>query len=152
MATVTATLTPEPASGAVAVRSENRVRDFSPLSWPRVGVEVPISLERTGENGSVYDDSRRQILNYLRARYYDPTTAQFLSRDPLVDSTMSPYAYVNGNPLNASDPLGLWGISISCDACGNFIHAAANVVVDTENDVKRGAGTTTGHWVIGGGV
>jgi RHS repeat-associated protein len=46
-------------------------------------------------------------LYYLRARYYDSTTGQFLSVDPMVDSTLSPYAYVAGNPLNGSDPTGL---------------------------------------------
>jgi RHS repeat-associated protein len=44
---------------------------------------------------------------YLRARYYDPATAQFLTVDPAVATTMSPYAYVAGNPLNAIDPSGL---------------------------------------------
>ena len=44
---------------------------------------------------------------YLRARYYDPSTAQFLTRDPIEDVTRSAYAYVNGNPLNATDPTGL---------------------------------------------
>jgi RHS repeat-associated protein len=44
---------------------------------------------------------------YLRARYYDPSTAQFLSRDPLVAMTREPYAYTAGNPLNSSDPTGL---------------------------------------------
>ena len=56
---------------------------------------------------------------YLQARYYDPTTAQFLSLDPAVDSTLSPYAYVAGNPLNATDPSGLdpWGNDVgNCDA------------------------------------
>ena len=47
---------------------------------------------------------------YLRMRYYDPATAQFLSRDPAVSLTRSPYGYVAGNPLNVSDPLGLWGL------------------------------------------
>ena len=47
---------------------------------------------------------------YLRARYYDPWTGQFLARDPLAPLTRSPYAYVNGNPLNAIDPTGLFGI------------------------------------------
>jgi RHS repeat-associated protein len=51
-------------------------------------------------------------LQYLRARYYDPKTAQFISVDPLNAITGSPYGYVYGNPLNASDPSGLWlGIS-----------------------------------------
>ena len=44
---------------------------------------------------------------YLRARYYDPATGQFLSRDPIEAITRSPYAYVHGNPLNYTDPLGL---------------------------------------------
>lgn len=45
---------------------------------------------------------------YLRARYYDPATGQFLTRDPLVALTRSAYGYVGGNPLNGSDPLGLF--------------------------------------------
>ena len=32
---------------------------------------------------------------------------QFLSRDPAVATTLSPYAYVDGNPLNGVDPSGL---------------------------------------------
>ena len=95
------------APGAAAAHRENRVRGSRPLSWDRLGVDVPITLERTGENSDVYDGSRRQILYYLRARYYDPTTAQFLTRDPLVAKTMSPYGYAAGDPLNASDPSGL---------------------------------------------
>lgn len=46
---------------------------------------------------------------YLRNRYYDPTTANFLTPDPLRDLTKSPYAYTHGNPLQFVDPLGLWG-------------------------------------------
>ena len=38
------------------------------------------------------------------------TRAHFISRDPLVSLTRSPYGYVGGNPLNATDPLGLWGL------------------------------------------
>jgi hypothetical protein len=34
-------------------------------------------------------------------------TAQFLSRDPVVDQTHQPYGYVGDNPLNAVDPSGL---------------------------------------------
>lgn len=47
-------------------------------------------------------------LYYLRARYYDPTTTQFLSVDPLADITQAIYTYASNNPLNTSDPLGLW--------------------------------------------
>lgn len=49
----------------------------------------------------------------MRARYYDPATAQFLSVDPLVGLTQSPYGYVGGDPVNSIDPSGL------CDSQGN---------------------------------
>ena len=40
-------------------------------------------------------------------RYYDPSTDQFISVDPMVDTTGQPYVFVNDNPLNATDPIGL---------------------------------------------
>jgi len=46
-------------------------------------------------------------LIYLRARYHDPATAQFLGRD-LLPSRANPYGYVHQNPLNSSDPSGLY--------------------------------------------
>ncbi|MGH2357661.1 MAG: RHS repeat-associated core domain-containing protein [Candidatus Limnocylindria bacterium] len=43
----------------------------------------------------------------MRARYYDPATGQFLTRDPIEAITRSPYAYVFNNPVNLTDPTGL---------------------------------------------
>ncbi len=40
-------------------------------------------------------------------RYYDPSTDSFISVDPDVQETDQPYVFVNDNPLNATDPLGL---------------------------------------------
>jgi RHS repeat-associated protein len=62
-------------------------------------------------------------LYYLRARYYDPTTAQFLSRDPLASMTGEPYGYVNDNPLNGSDPSGLCGLWGN-DTCFSHVTSA----------------------------
>lgn len=45
-------------------------------------------------------------LYYMRARYYEATTAQFLSRDPIVASTRQPYSYSADNPLQFKDPSG----------------------------------------------
>ena len=45
-------------------------------------------------------------LTYNIGRYYDPTTGQFLTVDPLVDQTGQPYAYASGNPVNSTDPSG----------------------------------------------
>jgi hypothetical protein len=55
---------------------------------------------------------------YLVNRYYDPSTAQFSSVDPLVDITQQPYAYVGDNPLNNTDPAGL-GVSCSY-SCASY--------------------------------
>jgi RHS repeat-associated protein len=46
-------------------------------------------------------------LIYLRAREYDPATAQFLSVDPLKAVSGEPYTYAFNNPLNLRDPSGL---------------------------------------------
>ncbi|HEX8221738.1 MAG TPA: RHS repeat-associated core domain-containing protein [Chloroflexia bacterium] len=51
---------------------------------------------------------RESKLVYLRARYYDPSTQQFINRDPLVGASGEPYGYVGGSPLNGRDPSGLW--------------------------------------------
>jgi RHS repeat-associated protein len=51
-------------------------------------------------------------LLYLRARYYDPATGQFLSPDPWRGNvwrpgTLNRYAYVLNDPINDRDPSGL---------------------------------------------
>ena len=56
-----------------------------------------------------YTDSQTGLV-YMRARWYDPATGQFLSVDPLVVATQQPYAYVADNPLNYTDPFGLCGL------------------------------------------
>jgi RHS repeat-associated protein len=51
-------------------------------------------------------------LYYYRARYYDPQVGRFLSEDPIgFDGGINFYTYVRNNPVNRTDPLGLydWG-------------------------------------------
>ena len=64
-------------------------------------------------------------LQWLRARYYDPTTAQFLTLDPLTASTGARYAYARGNPVTRSDPTGLCnaGCWLAWTAVGLGVHA-----------------------------
>jgi RHS repeat-associated protein len=56
--------------------------------------------------GGEYRDSESGLY-YLRARYFDPTAGQFLSRDRNVAATRSAYGYVHENPVNYRDPSGL---------------------------------------------
>jgi RHS repeat-associated protein len=70
--------------------------------------------------------------SYMRARYYDPTTDQFISRDPIVSATREPYVYVNDNGLNGADPSGLCdGWDLVCRArqsAASVARAAASAV------------------------
>lgn len=52
-------------------------------------------------------DARQTGYTYLRARYYDPNTGQFLTRDPLEVVSRQPYQYAWNNPVNFTDPRGM---------------------------------------------
>lgn len=77
-----------------------------------------------------YTDTASGLI-YLRARYYDPTTGEFISKDPLAAETGAPYAYGRDDPLDTTDPLGLWTL---------------NPISDVEQ-----AGSTLGHGLSGAG-
>lgn len=47
-------------------------------------------------------------LQYMGARWYNAQTMDWMSRDPEQAGTNQPYLYVGDNPLNATDPLGLF--------------------------------------------
>jgi RHS repeat-associated protein len=57
-------------------------------------------------------------LVYLRNRYYSPQLGTFISQDPTEGSMKDPmslnqYAYVQGNPVNHTDPSGLSPVNVS---------------------------------------
>ncbi len=59
-------------------------------------------------------------LYYMRARYYDPQLARFISEDPIgLAGGINLYTYVNNNPVNGTDPSGL-------DLCYSFQVAMAD--------------------------
>jgi RHS repeat-associated protein len=87
-------------------------------------------------------------LIYLRARAYDPATAQFMSTDPIAGLTREPYGYSGENPLNLSDATGLsWlgdlakGGKEVLEAGGNALAGAANTLTfGASNDVLNAIG------------
>jgi hypothetical protein len=54
----------------------------------------------------------------MRAREYDPATAQFLSVDPWEALTRAPYNYALDNPLNYADPSGLEAVPFPAPVAG----------------------------------
>jgi len=57
--------------------------------------------------GQYWDDEIG--LYYNRFRYYSPVLGRYISRDPVSYlAGLNFYIYVDNNPINCSDPLGLW--------------------------------------------
>ena len=82
---------------------------------------------------------------YLRARYYDPETSQFLAVDPLVVQTQEPYSYGSGNSINNTDPSGLWCLVHNDDGgC-----KGARAIEKYADDVANVAGTVAGVCGVG---
>jgi RHS repeat-associated protein len=59
-------------------------------------------------------------LIYLRARTYDPATAQFLSVDPLQAITRAPFSFAGDDPVNERDLTGLNEETVYCGPWGCF--------------------------------
>ena len=69
-------------------------------------------------------------LYYLRARYYNPNTGRFLSRDPEDGKRSNPkslhkYLYADGDPINGIDPMGREDEE---EEAGLYVRAAAAAV------------------------
>jgi RHS repeat-associated protein len=80
-----------------------------------------------------YTDAESGLI-YLRARYYDPSTAQFITRDPLLNSvaTVPPYGYADHDPLNENDLSGLDGV-INLFPQNSSIYAATSRYASSYN-------------------
>lgn len=109
----------------------------------------PVSSSGTSSTPLLYAGQYRDAESgfyYLRARYYDPSTAQFISRDPLASLTKTPYAYTNDNPLNETDPTGLCGWTDPFGCISDAAGAVANQATSWAGDIKD-AGTQAKNWV-----
>lgn len=72
-------------------------------------------------------------LVYAKNRFYDPETAQWLSADPFPGQPDSPltlqrYLYVQANPINAIDPLGLFDLATGTIERGDTLSAIARLL------------------------
>jgi RHS repeat-associated protein len=64
-------------------------------------------------------------LYYYRARYYNPDIGRFLQTDPVgYQDGMNCYAYCTNNPLNYSDPTGLYSVGFYDPCDRGFVEGA----------------------------
>ncbi|MGW3071872.1 polymorphic toxin-type HINT domain-containing protein [Kitasatospora sp. NPDC001132] len=107
-----------------ATLTESR-RPTDPFGNPR-GTQPSAWAGDRGFVGGTKDDVTG--LTNLGARQYQPTTGRFLNPDPILSSAdpqqWNAYAYSNNDPVNRSDPSGLF----SFDIIASMISNAANVV------------------------
>jgi RHS repeat-associated protein len=103
----------------VRVLDQNNNIDWSWEGKEPFGLSQPTSSVVNGSNfifnlrfpGQYADQETGLFQNGYRE--YDPTTGRYMEVDPLGLSTgWNPYNYVDSNPLNEVDSLGLWAITI----------------------------------------
>lgn len=78
-------------------------------SWGNITSHTGAAATNLQYDGQYTDDETGY--QYLRARYYDPSTGRFLIQDPAFSTTQSRYGYALNNPTYAVDPLGLFSWS-----------------------------------------
>lgn len=108
-------------------------------------------------NTGQYTDTETGFI-YLRARHYDPTTAQFTTQDPIVTVTREAYGYTGGNPTNASDPTGMFCVGSMCTedlvdaagAIGKEIRDGAGAVSERAGGAARTVGGRAVDVVVAG--
>jgi RHS repeat-associated protein len=81
-------------------KGEYSYKPYGAIEEYKGSVKTPL-----GYDGQYRNESTGLI--YLRARAYDPVTAQFMSVDPMVATTEEAYTYVGDSPVNGTDSSGL---------------------------------------------
>lgn len=117
--------------------------DYDP--WGNLLSEEPTDPRIQGQPiryaGYVYDTETE--LYYLQARYYDPSTARFISRDPHPGdedepTSMNGYAYADDNPVMMVDSDGNWAFLVP------VLVTAVRVITTVVKAASKGISKTKG--------
>ena len=134
-----------------AVGSVTLARSYEPFGRLLSAAGNP--LTKYGYTGEWTDPTN---LIYLRARYYDPATGRFLSKDPVrglasLPQTLNPYTYAINNPIQYVDPSGriVWIPAIL--GIGALVGGAASAVTYmlNTNQVCWNLGDIGNRFIVG---
>jgi RHS repeat-associated protein len=132
-------------------------------STAAIGMRAGLALNRVRSRCSAEQYDSDLGLYYLRARYYNPLTGRFLSRDPNnpepVDEDGVPtdpkalhkYLYAHGDPVNRTDPSGRddlvatveidFGAAIRSALAATAVAAGVVCILNTAADLVVGVAT-----------
>ena len=91
---------------------KNRVWNFFATFATRAGILPPQPVESVSETSATLTITVSGV-PYYGVRYYNPQLGRFVNRDPMAEiGGLNYYAFVQNNPLNKTDFLGLCGWSV----------------------------------------
>ncbi len=94
--------------GSIAAITDAAHTVIQSYEYDSYGMVTPATSFRNSYVYTGREWDKETGLYYYRARYYDPIEGRFISKDPIgLAGGINVYAYVQNNPINRIDPLGL---------------------------------------------
>jgi len=123
--------------------TEIQTLDYLAFGEQRINDKAGAFDEQVGYIGQVYDESTQ--MSYLNARYYQGSRGQFISQDPVFRNpngfgadfytsflndpqTQNSYSYARNNPINRSDPSGLFNSKTGAVEKGDTLSKITNIL------------------------
>jgi RHS repeat-associated protein len=124
--------------------------DYYPYGATRISSNVGGTNSSRKFIGQFADQSN---LDYLNARYYDPSRGQFISQDPVFlgdpkdqllanPQSLNSYSYANDNPITSKDPSGrqvAQSVSLALAAIALILSYIATVVLPHLGSISYGS-------------
>ena len=117
---------------AISNESGEVITQYSYDAWGNLLTETGSLTDENPYTYAGYRFDSQTNLYYLNARYYNPETANFISRDTYSGElnnnlSLNQYSYTTNNPTNVIDPNGHKGINIIITV--SFMAAAINTLI-----------------------